>query len=163
MKICASKQNHFAVFFFKWRNPQAVQWCQPRLWVCATKIVFRAGSSQNFTVFICLLAPFPNAFGALFTEAAPSAPVCLEHVEHASSRPWNCICTGIHNFEWFSSEFLSVWVKESKFEIRIPKYVISKRQEILVGFWWFYISGRGDNIRCISVGISFHINTIIKH
>jgi hypothetical protein len=48
----------------------------------------RAGSSKNFTVFICLLAPFPIAFGALFTVAAPSAPVCLEHVEHASSRPW---------------------------------------------------------------------------
>ncbi len=48
---------------------------------------YRAGSSQNFTVFISLLAPFHIAFGALFTVATHSAPVCLEHVEHASSRP----------------------------------------------------------------------------
>ncbi len=48
----------------------------------------RVGSSQNFTVFISLLAPFPFEFGALFTVAAPSAPVFLEHVEPASSRPW---------------------------------------------------------------------------
>ncbi len=31
--------------------------------------LIRAGSSQNFTVFISLLAPFPFAFGALFTVA----------------------------------------------------------------------------------------------
>jgi hypothetical protein len=55
-----------------------------------TKIttIFRAGSSQNFTVFISLLAPFSFTFGALFAVAAPSAPVFLEHVEPASSRAW---------------------------------------------------------------------------
>ncbi len=50
-------------------------------------IIIRAGSSQNFTVFISLLAPFPFAFGALFTVSAPSASVFLKHVEAASSRP----------------------------------------------------------------------------
>jgi hypothetical protein len=49
---------------------------------------FRAGSTQILTVFISLLAPFPIAYGALFTEVAQSVPVFLEHVEIALSRPW---------------------------------------------------------------------------
>ncbi len=41
--------------------------------------------------------------GALFTVVAPSAPVCLEHVEHASSRPWGYM----YSFERFFSQLFT--------------------------------------------------------
>jgi hypothetical protein len=87
-----------------------------------TKLIIRAGSSQNFTVFICLLAPFPIAFSALFTVAAPSAPVCLEHVEHASSRPCSSYTIESHCENWkfcfvypFQINFLPWWRKSFSF------------------------------------------------
>jgi hypothetical protein len=56
---------------------------------------FRAGSSQNFTVSISLIASFPFAFCALFTVAAP---VFLEHVVPASSQPCKDLKYGEKNF-----------------------------------------------------------------
>ncbi len=65
-----------------------LEWLWSFKYFLRTRIPFlRAGSSQNFTVFIFLLAPFPFAFGALFIVAAPPVPVFLAHVEPASSRP----------------------------------------------------------------------------